>query len=86
MKLKIVSDGKKTTVVDADTGRVLDGVLMVDWSYSEEGGTTAMLALTGVPVELEAEARSVTVSPEIEVDEDDVVPMKLEDLMGLLRN
>jgi hypothetical protein len=33
MRIKIVSDGIKTQVVDAETGESIDGVLAVDWAH-----------------------------------------------------
>lgn len=38
MKLKIISDGHRSRLVNADTGEQIEGVLAVEWSHDARRG------------------------------------------------
>ena len=59
MKVRIVSNGTGfgTTVQNAETGEVLDGVTAVTWSFPDPGEfATAVITIVNVAVEVELEA------------------------------
>lgn len=53
MKIKIISDGTSmgTSVINADTGEAISGVVGVTWECPLRGGSIVTLALKNVPIE-----------------------------------
>ncbi len=50
MRLRIVSDGRTTQILDADTGQALENVLQVDWRAAPDG---MQARVTLVPAEMD---------------------------------
>lgn len=59
MKLKIISDGTSsgTSIVNAETGETINGIVSVDWSVSADSGCSEVnLRVMGVQLELVGQA------------------------------
>ncbi len=54
MKIKIISDGtsKGTTVVNSDTGEIVNGVTKVEWGIEINGVSWAKMDFVNVSVEI----------------------------------
>ena len=80
MKIKIVSDGVTTQVLDATTGSALEGVQMVNFMSGVDGANEALLHVMGVQCEIYTEARSELMpdGPNFEISDE---PITLEDLL-----
>lgn len=67
MKIKIVSDGtpRNTTVVDAVTGEMLEGIQSIRWELAVNNPlATAIITFIKIPVELEARLGEIKESGE----------------------
>ena len=81
MKIKIISDGTTTRVVDAVTGEPMAGVQMVNFMSGTDGAPEALLHVLGVECEILTEARADLIPDEIVFDIVDEV-MTLKDFVN----
>jgi hypothetical protein len=54
MRVKIVSDGVKSRVLDADTGREIEGVVHAEWDHQVDKIPVAIIRVVEPVVDLEA--------------------------------
>ena len=80
MKIKIVSDGTSTKVLDAHSGEELEGVQLVNFMAPADSAPEAFLHVVGVQCEILVDARAQLLQPEavFDVEDLDVVPQDLK--------